>query len=69
VDDVAGWPRAFRGSSAVAAGLVTWDLLQGPQFLRPFPDTYVTTPEALPDLTLRSHAAFRYVEGIGVLSG
>ncbi|OZM77389.1 hypothetical protein [Pseudonocardia sp. MH-G8] len=69
MDEVAGWPRAFRGSSAVAAGLVTWDLLQGPQFLRLFPDTYVTPEQMPPDLTLRSHAAFRYVEGIGVLSG
>jgi hypothetical protein len=71
VHGVAGWPRAFRGSAAVAAGLVTWDVLRGPQFLRLFPDTYVAVPEEEqpPDLALRSHAAYRYVGGSGVLSG
>ncbi|NMH79153.1 hypothetical protein [Pseudonocardia xinjiangensis] len=67
---VPGWPVAFRGSAAVAAGLVTRDRLRGPRFLRLFPDTYVAAPETPPpDLTLRSHAAYRYVEGRGVLSG
>ena len=61
---------AFRGSAAVAAGLTTWTVLQGPRFLRLFPDTYVATPEdGPPDLALRSHAAYRYVAGQGVLSG
>ncbi len=61
---------AFRGSAAVAAGLTTWTVLQGPRFLRLFPDTYVARPEdGPPDLMLRSHAAYRYVEGRGVLSG
>jgi very-short-patch-repair endonuclease len=61
---------AFRGSAAVAADLTTWTVLHGPGFLRVFPDTYVTAPEggAL-DLRLRSLAAYRYVEGNGVLSG
>lgn len=65
---VPGWPVAFRGSLAVAAGLVTKDVLRGPRFLRLFSDTYVAAgvPQ---DLTLRSHAAYRYVEGRGVLSG
>jgi very-short-patch-repair endonuclease len=67
--DVPGWPVAFRGSAAVAAGLVTWTVLQGPRFLRLFPDTYVEAGRP-PDLTLRSHAAYRYLEGAGgVLSG
>jgi hypothetical protein len=70
VGDVAGWPVAFRGAAAVAAGLVTPDRLRGPRFLRLFPDTYIATPAAgPPDLMLRSHAAYRYVEGAGVLSG
>jgi very-short-patch-repair endonuclease len=69
VQDVAGWPVAFRGTAAVAAGLVTPDMLRGPRFQRPFPDTYITAPDGSPDLTLRSHAAYRYVEGKGVLSG
>ena len=38
---VAGWPEAFRGSRAVAAGLTTRNRLQGPGFRRLFPDTYV----------------------------
>jgi very-short-patch-repair endonuclease len=68
--EVAGWPVAFRGTAAVAAGLVTPDMLRGPRFLRLFPDTYVAAPDdGPPDLTLRSHAAYRYVEGRGVLSG
>lgn len=67
---VAGWPVAFRGSVAVAAGLTTWDVLYGPRFLRLFPDTFVAAPGGgPPDLALRSHAAYRYVEGHGVLSG
>ena len=67
---VAGWPVAFRGSAAVAAGLVSWDVLRGPRFLRLFPDTYVATSDASPpDLALRSHAAYRYLDGRGVLSG
>jgi very-short-patch-repair endonuclease len=61
---------AFRGSAAVAAGLVTRTVLQGPRFLRLFPDTYIAAPEdEPPDLALRSHAVYRYVEGKGVLSG
>jgi hypothetical protein len=39
VQEVAGWPVAFCGSEAVAAGLVTPDELRGPRFLRIFPDT------------------------------
>jgi very-short-patch-repair endonuclease len=67
---VAGWPVAFRGSAAVAAGLTTWTVLQGPRFVRLFPDTYVCVSEdGPPDLALRSQAAYRYVEGTGVLSG
>jgi hypothetical protein len=61
---------AFRGSAAVAAGLVTWTVLQGPRFLRVLPDIYVQAPASgPPDLTLRSLAAYRYIEGKGVLSG
>jgi very-short-patch-repair endonuclease len=67
---VPGWPVAFRGSDAVAAGLVTPGTLRGSSFLRLHPDVYVRAPKAdAPDLTLRSHAAYRYVEGAGVLSG
>jgi hypothetical protein len=54
----------------VAAGLTTWTVLQGPGFLRLFPDTYIKAPaDRPPDLSLRSLAAYRYVEGRSVLSG
>ena len=66
---VPGWPVAFRGSSAVAAGLVTPKILRGPRYLRVFPDTYARAGAEPPDLRLRSLAAYRYVEGRGVLSG
>jgi very-short-patch-repair endonuclease len=60
---------AFRGSAAIAAGLVTAKALRGRGFLRLFPDTYVRRSAKSPDLRLRSLAAYRYVEGHGVLSG
>lgn len=63
-----GWPVAFRGSVAVAAGVVTWDVLRGKRYARLFPDTYVDADRPN-DLRLRSHAAYRYVEGRGVLAG
>lgn len=66
---VPGWPVAFRGSTAVTAGMVTKNELRGPRFIRLFPDTYVAVRDEPPDLELRSHAAYRYVEGRGVLAG
>jgi hypothetical protein len=64
-----GWPVAFRGTTAVAAGLVTPAALRGPRFLRLFPDTYVRRGPEPPDLSLRSRAAGLYVAGRGVVSG
>lgn len=58
----------FRGSAAVAAGLVTRDRLYGPRFQRLFPDVYAPAA-AEPDLLLRSRAAGVYVGGRGVLVG
>jgi very-short-patch-repair endonuclease len=70
VSTVPGWPLAFRGSAAIAAGLITPGELRGKRFERLFPDTYATAPDdGSPGLKLRSHAAYRYVEGRGVLSG
>ena len=66
---VPGWPVAFRGSHAVAAGLVTRDRLRGPRFQRLLPDVYGRACPGPPDLLLRSLAAYRLVEGHGVLSG
>ena len=65
---VPGWPVAFRGSHAIAAGLVTRGRLRGPRFQRLLPDVYCRAAAA-PDLLLRSLAAYRLVEGRGVLSG
>ena len=60
---------AFRGSRAVAAGLVTPDRLRGPRFQRLLPDVYgASLPGYRPALLLRSLAAYRLVEGHGVLS-
>lgn len=66
---VPGWPVAFRGSLAVAAGLATWGQLRGPRFERLFPDVYCPTGDEPPDLRLRSLGAYRLVEGRGVLAG
>jgi hypothetical protein len=43
--------------------------LRGPRLRSLFPDTYAAVGENPPGLTLRSHAAYRYVEGRGVLAG
>ncbi len=69
VTTVPGWPVAFRGSRAVAAGLVTRDRLRGPRYRRLLPDVYGQNTTEPPDLLLRSLAAYRLVEGRGVLSG
>lgn len=65
---VAGWPVAFRGSRAVAAGLVTPNRLRGTEFRGVFRDTYVRSSDEL-TLALRSLAAYRCSEGRAVLSG
>ena len=43
-------------------------VVRGPRYIRVFPDTYLRHGQEL-DLRLRSLAAYRYVEGRGVLSG
>ena len=58
----------FRGSAAVAAGLLTRDRLYGPRFQRLFPDVYAPAA-AEPNLLLRSRAAAIHVGGRGVLVG
>ena len=50
----------FRGSEAVAAGLVTRHQLHGPRFRRVFPDVYVPAGADL-SLLNRSLAAFELV--------
>ncbi|SDE51064.1 endonuclease domain-containing protein [Pseudonocardia oroxyli] len=66
--EVPGWPAVFRGSWAVRAGLVTRRHLEGPRFVRVFPDVHVPAGGAL-DLRLRSHAAYLHMQTRGVLSG
>ena len=58
----------FRGSRAIARGLVTAKQLRGALYVRLFPDVYA---DASLELTyaLRSRAAFLLVQGRGVLCG
>jgi very-short-patch-repair endonuclease len=60
--------RPFRGSAAIAAGLLTPGRLRGARFQRLFPDVYAPA-DLEPDLALRSAAAAVLVEGRGVLAG
>jgi len=58
----------FRGSSAVAAGLLTPGVLRGRRYRRLFPDVYA--PAILEvDLALRARAAGVLVAGRGVVAG
>ena len=59
----------FRGSAAVAAGLVTWSRLRGPRFQKLFPDIYAAASDEAPPLKLRSRGAGLLVAGRGVVSG
>jgi very-short-patch-repair endonuclease len=58
----------FRGSLAVAAGVLTKGQLRGPGFRRLFPDIYLPRDIA-PTLTMRSRGAQLLVAGYGALAG
>jgi very-short-patch-repair endonuclease len=60
--------RPFRGSAAVATGLLTPGVLRGPRFRRLFPDVYVRADAEL-DLALRARAASLLADGRGVIGG
>ena len=60
--------QPFRGSDALAAGLLTRGRLRGPAFRRLFDDVYVAADVPV-DLALRSRAAHLLVAGRGVLAG
>jgi Protein of unknown function (DUF559) len=60
--------RPFRGSVAVAAGLLTSGQLRGPQFTRLFPDVYIAADVAL-DHRLWCQAALIYAGPAGTISG
>jgi hypothetical protein len=58
----------FRGSAAVAAGLITPGVLRGPRYQRLFPDVHAPA-DLDPDLALRALAAGVLVAGRGVVAG
>lgn len=58
----------FRGSLAVAAGLVTKGQLRGSRFRRLFPDIYLPA-DVTPTLAIRSRGAYLLVVGRGALAG
>ncbi|MFC5230473.1 endonuclease domain-containing protein [Pseudonocardia zijingensis] len=60
--------QPFRGSSAIASGLLTPGLLRGPRFRRLFPDIHVLVDTEV-DFALLSRAAYLLVEGRGALGG
>jgi very-short-patch-repair endonuclease len=60
--------QPFRGSHAIAAGLLTPGVLRGPRFHRLFPDIYAPA-DAEVDLELLSRAAYLLVAGRGALGG
>lgn len=60
--------RPFRGTRAVAAGVLTPKVLRGQRFRRLFRDVYVAADVEV-DLALRSRAAYLLVEGTGVVGG
>lgn len=54
----------FRGSVALASGLVSYRRLRGPRYRRVFPDVYIPAELEL-DFATRSRAAYVLVEGRG----
>jgi very-short-patch-repair endonuclease len=60
--------QPFRGSAAIATGLLTPGVLRGPRFRRLFPDIYVPADTEV-DLELLSRAAYLLVAGRGALGG
>jgi very-short-patch-repair endonuclease len=67
--DVLGWPDVFRGSAAIAAGLVTPGRLRGRTYERLHPDIYRRRTAAAPSFAELSFGAGLLVEGHGVVSG
>jgi very-short-patch-repair endonuclease len=58
----------FRGSDAVAAGLLTPGVLRGPRFRRLFPDVYLGAHVEV-DLAVRARAAYLLINGCGCIGG
>jgi very-short-patch-repair endonuclease len=59
----------FRGSDAVARGVVSKNELRGPRFCRLFPDVYIRREQDPPDHMTMSRAAFLLVERKGGVLG
>ncbi|MCU1653727.1 MAG: hypothetical protein JWQ60_4876, partial [Pseudonocardia sp.] len=63
------WGGPFRGTEALAAGLLTRARLYGPRYRRVYPDVYLPADREL-DLATRSRAAYLLVRDRGgVLAG
>jgi very-short-patch-repair endonuclease len=60
--------QPFRGTDAVAAGLVTPKVLRGPRFRRLFTGIYIRAGVEV-TLEVRSRAAYLLLDGSGVLGG
>lgn len=60
---VRGRPVAFRGSEAVAAGLVGWSTLRGPRFRRIFPDVHALVCDEPDPLVLERAASVLVGDG------
>jgi very-short-patch-repair endonuclease len=60
--------RPFRGSSAVAAGILTRGQLRGPRYQRLFPDVYASATAEV-DLALLARAAGLLVSRNGAVAG
>ena len=58
----------FRGSTAVRAGLITWDRLLGPDFLRLHADVYVGAATEI-DTRVRVEALSEWSRGGGIVAG
>jgi hypothetical protein len=61
--------QPFRGTVAVRRGVLTWDRLRGPDFIRLYPDTYVGADADLEDVRLRVQALHFWSNGRGVIAG
>jgi len=60
--------QPFRGTDAVAAGLVTPKVLRGPRFRRLFSGIYIRADVEI-TMEVRSRAAYLLLDGSGVLGG
>jgi hypothetical protein len=65
----AGVAGRLPGLAGLRGRLVTRARLRSPRYVRVFPDVYVPAGDRPLDLALRTAAAYRLVEGRGIVSG